>query len=150
MIENKPKGKVYGNRAYRLMQGLLNNLDSIYNLAKHFKWSHEEIMEQTALKVYNAEHHRLPAFERGQIYGYHQALRNQLWNQMFWLLSVDGKLLTSKEVDALTALENEGPHQPDYRSPWSRVNSDLSRHVWADDQGQSLRDKSFDRKFRSK
>lgn len=35
----------------------------------------------------------------------------------------------------------------DYRSPWARINGDLSRHVWKDAQGSPLRDKPFDRRF---
>jgi hypothetical protein len=73
-----------------------------------------------------------------------------------WVLSVDGKLMTSKQVDELTRTENDANRATpntfptkEYRSPWSRVDSEKSQHVWIGKDGAPMYDKPFSRRFQA-
>ena len=78
-------------------------------------------------------------------------MRDNLYrDHLLWVLSVDGKLMTSEEVDQKT-IEEKGTKMSEeefYRSPWSRINGDLCRHVWTYKDGQPMYDKPFDRRFK--
>ncbi len=112
----------------------------------------------------------MPAYVRGYLQAIVDTKRDEIYQRdMVWLLSCDGELLTSKEVDEKTRLEwkeqerkfsfREGAPErewmpADYKSPWSRINSDLSRHCWMSypnprtGERTILRDKPYDAKFR--
>lgn len=128
-------------------------LTDIFSIACHSKHTHEDMTEEIKSMILDhTDFTRLTQYERGYFHGFWQAKRDALWGKMWWLVSVDGELMTKIEVNALVAVEkDEGlDKEPEYRSPWHRVNSDLSRHVWPDDQGNPLRDKPFDRRFLEK
>lgn len=146
-MEKKPKGKVSGYRAYKLKGRLIEILNGIYETARHFHLTHDEIAKRVKEKILDSEDlARLPAWERGYINGYHECLRKSLYREIMWLLWCDNSLLTRSQVDALTEQEKATglDKEPGYRTPWARINSDLSRHVWVDSKGEPLRDKPFD------
>lgn len=185
----KPRKKsgISGNRAYKIQCKLVERVADIYSCARMFYYTHEQIREQVS-KMYDcSDWKRAPTYVNSYVQGYMQARRDDMWQHQFvWLLSCDGKLMTSKEVDVLTEKEKEdkcsafiamceesvrlyakvggscrhpptreeymrdfSKHQPsDYKSPWQRVNGELSRHVWKDSAGNPLRDKPCDEKFR--
>lgn len=135
-------------RAYKLQSKLRLRLLDIFSSARSFCSTSEEISERTR-KVFE-ENPKMPAYVRGYLQAIVDTKRDEIYQRdMVWLLSVDGNLLTSKEVDALG--EKEGSP---YKSPWSRINSDLSRHCWMSDpdprtgERTILRDKPYDAKFR--
>lgn len=148
----KPKGRVYGDAAAQRVRTFVSRLNDIYCSARNFKLTHEDIAERVQERVYeNPEFKRLGNYERGRIFGYHECLRDKLWLELAWLVSIDGQLMTKEEEKALYAQElAEGKdQQPGYRSPISRVDGELSRHVWVDKGGNPLRDCPFDRKFKT-
>ena len=138
--------KVYGDQAYKLKRKLISALCDVYARARHFRMTHDELSEGLRESVYEPAQ-RLGAAERAYIDGYAEAKRAEVWrSQVMWMLSVDGRLMTSKEVDALTREEATrfDPRDPAYKSPWSRVDNNKSCHVWVDMRtGEPLRDKPF-------
>lgn len=145
------KGKVSGTPAYNLARKLISRLSDTYGQARHFQFTHDEIVELVRDKVKNDQFARLPAYWQGYIEGMYECQRDRLFREcLMWMLSCDGRLMTSKEVDALTELEVQAKLHldPEYRSPWSRIDSGLSRHVWVDKEGNPLREKPFERKFK--
>lgn len=145
------KSGISSKRAYELQTALVSRVGDTFSYAVHFQLTYEQIGARLQEFVYNTpEWERLPIARRSYILGYCQAKRDDLYRHHFtWVLSCDGKLMTSKEVDALTAAEKAAGKDtsPDYRSPWSRIDSDQSRHVWVKD-GKPLLDKSIDARFR--
>lgn len=150
---NQPgKSKVSGSRAYGVAAALLRRLSDIYTRARCYHLTHEDIAELVRDEVKNDQFARLPAYWQGCIDGAWECRRNELRQyHLVWTLFCDGRLLTSEEVDALTAEERASglAQQPEYRSPWSRIDNNQSRHVWKDAKGQLLRDKPFDRRFKT-
>jgi hypothetical protein len=137
-------------RAYKLQSKLKLRLLDIFSSARSFCSTSEEISERTR-KVLE-ENPKMPAYVRGYLQAIVDTKRDEIFQRdLVWLLSCDGELLTSKEVDALG--EKEGSRNT-YKSPWSRINSDLSRHCWMSypdprtGERTILRDKPYDAKFR--
>lgn len=149
--DKRKRSGISGNRAYKLKSRLVSRIADIYANAVHFKLTHDEISQKVREIMNDVDYKRLPTHAKEYIQGYWQAKRDEVYRyHITWVLSLDGNLLTSKEVDSITMLEKSLnlSVSPDYKSPWSRINGDLSRHVWKDANGAPLRDKSFDVRFR--
>lgn len=152
MSKQVGSGPVSGRAAQSLAFKLLHRLVDVYSRAIHFKLTTSELDSLVIHEVTNSQYSRLPVYWRGYIDGQHALRWQQLWDQhAIWLLSIDGQLLTKQEEKELHQREiAEGKNQkPDYLSPISRVDAALCRHVWADEDGNPLKDRPFDLRFRS-
>jgi hypothetical protein len=133
------------NRAYNIQSELKNNINYIYSNAIHFKLTHDDIVDQIREKVYDiARAKKVPQYVISFLDGYWEAKREEVYrNHIVWVLSIDGMLMTSKEVDAWKA-SKDFSHDT---SPWSRIDTESCRHVWKDNDGHPMLDKPFDRRF---
>lgn len=176
------------DRAFSLQSELLRRAAAIHSQAISFKMASEDISREVRERLYNSsEWKRAPRWVHSYVEGYMQARRENIYrHHMMWMLWLDGRLLTSKEVGVITELENRTQfqdlvekceesvrlykkhggscrHPPTweefnsnvskffpstYKSPWSRIDGDKSRHVWTDEQGNPLPDRPYDRKWR--
>lgn len=146
MEKTKKRSGISADRAYRIKEKLRARIVDIYNTARVFHHTHEAILESMKRDVWDApELARAPSWVRSMLHETQRCLGDENWRLLTWMLSVDGALLTSKEVDALTAKEKaEGLDKAkDYRSPWSRVDSERSRHVWTGKDGSPIRDRPY-------
>jgi hypothetical protein len=161
-------------QSYNLMRKMVGRVQSIYASAFAYKLTYIEISERLNSNVLQSgEYKRLPAWAKSHISGYCEAKREDTEKyHLVWLNSLDGEFYTKEMVDNLTTLEIDrlyrdlkskcdlsGPTfeefrqnisrfmPSDYKSPWMRVNSEFSRHVWKDAHGNILSDKPYDRKF---
>ena len=137
------------DRALAIKSILASYLKDVYSSAIHFKMPHEKLLERKQLFVLNDPLYRkAPRWVHAYLNGMEDIMRDNIYRyHLVWLMSVDGKLLTRKEMDELYKQEKAiaDKHKPndDYKSPWARVNSELSNHYWKDDNGNPLRDKPF-------
>ena len=155
---NRKRSGISSDRAYRIQRKMISKVADIYSTHVHFHTTYEDCSEALRVSVLSsAELALCPERVRAYIDGYCEAMRDQVWRRnVMWVLSCDGKLMTSKEVDELTRVEeaansatpNTFPTK-EYRSPWSRIDSDLSRHVWKSAEGLPMYDKPFTRKFQA-
>lgn len=147
-------------RAYKLQEKLTARIKDLMSQARHFHLTNEDIIDNMVQVRIHPDYHRAPRYVHAYCEGVYRTLREDIYNnRLMWVLSLDGKLVSSKEVDDLTLWEKE--HFPiaskscnvfpngssGYKSPWSRINNDLSRHVWKDVEGKPLLDKPFDARF---
>lgn len=142
---------VSGERACKIQSDLKDKVREVFMSARYLFLSGETIQRQLNHRVYESdEWSRVPGYVQSYIHGYIDACRDGQQRDLVWVKMVDGKLLTSYEVDALTAKEKEEKKDltPDYLSPWQRVDTDLCRFVWKDEAGKPLLNKPFDQKFR--
>ena len=160
MSDNKRKRSgISSDRAYRIQRAMISRVSDIYSSHVHFHTTYEDVAEELRSTVHNSQELALcPERVRAYIDGYCEALRNNIWNtKVMWVLSVDGKLMTSKQVDELTrtaraendanrATPNTFPTK-EYRSPWSRVDVEKSQHVWIGKDGAPMYDKPFSHRF---
>lgn len=140
-------GGISGERAFRIQQRAVSRLADSYSLAWHFKSTWKELTDRNRAITQSPDVLRCPARVRSYLSGYEEARRADIYcNKLVWMLSCDNRLLTSKQVDALTAHEKaQGLDKaPDYKSPWSRIDTDRSVHVWKDTiTGEPLRDRPY-------
>lgn len=146
MTDTRKRSGLSSDRAFKLQRKLESRLTHIISNAAHFKRPFDEISEKVHAEVFNqADFNRLPAYSKGYIKGIYDATKANLWTKTAWVLSIDGKLLTSKDVEELyqqeKAIPGNNSTNPEYRSPWARVDQDLSRHVWMDEKGNPLLDR---------
>jgi hypothetical protein len=139
------------DRALRLREKLKLRAGDIFSRAIMFKWSHEDIQEETIKLHASNEWKRSPGWVQSYLRGYIDARRDNIYrDNLMWVLSLDDKLVTSREVDTATKDEQElGITKcTSYRTPWQRVDGEKSRHVWKDSEGQPMLDKPYDAKWR--
>lgn len=146
--ENKTKSssRLSGQRAYKLMHVLRRRINDVFNTAIQLHQTHEHIGDRIKNQLHDSpEFARLPNTCKEYLFGYLHAKHDNVWHLCIWMKSIDGKLLTTREVDELSRVEkSEGlDKDPEYKSPWHRVDSDLSCFVWKDEQGKPLPDKPF-------
>lgn len=142
---------VSGERACKLQSDLKEKVREVFMAARYLYPTGETVQRQLNSRVYESdEWSRVPGYVQSYIHGYIDACRDGQQRDLVWVKMVDGKLLTSVEVDDLTDSEKqEGKHlSPDYLSPWQRVDTDLCRFVWKGDTGKPILNKPFDQKFR--
>ncbi len=144
---------ISADRAYKIRSRLKSRLADIISSGVSFHSTIDTITDNVRKMVWeDKDLKRCPERVRSYLRGYYDAKWDEMWNKHFvWLLWCDGQLMTNKEVDALTDKERrEGanPRDPNYKSPWSRIDSDKSRHVWKGKDGEPLRDKPIDQKWR--
>lgn len=162
---NVRKRNISGDRAFNASRHYIRVLGEIYNSAIMLKLTQEWIRDRVRERVTDtSDYRRLPLHYRYYVDGYHEARRGEIERiHLVWIKWVDGKLMTSDEVQALADEEDlefrvvrgvryriGAPDVPvtDYRSPWARVDMAKSRHVWKDDTGNAMKDKPFEAKFR--
>lgn len=151
-IPKPRKSHISGTRAYDLQRKWISHIRLIYSEAIHFRLTRDDISDRIVSGVMNTpEWERVAKHIQQYVQGYWEAKRESLFQEhIIWALSVDGKLMLNKEVDLLTEEESLNPVlflSPGYRSPWARVDSDMSRHVWKGMNGKPLFNKPFDRRF---
>lgn len=158
-------------RASRIQDVLKSRLLDIFSKAKHFKFTDDELRNAVINDVLHSHEGKLaPRYVLAYLHGVWDCLRDDVWyRHLAWMLYLDGKLMTNKEVDEVTRQEKEELHRDyavannieirsseresnyipaDYKSPWSRIDSDKSRHVWLDENKKPMLDKPFQAKFR--
>jgi hypothetical protein len=149
----KPKG-ISGERAHRLQRKFISRIDDIYHGSINCKLTYDEIREKIEKEVTGtSEWERVPEYVRAYINGYCEARLNELHQyHLVWVLSCDGLLMTSNEVNALTKSEEDIGINivPNYSSPWNRIDSQKSRYIWKDANGLMLLEKPFSRRFLTK
>lgn len=148
MSEKKKRSGMHGSTAYNWQVKLLSRVQDIYSTAMLFHQTHEHILKRLKEEVY--EHpawSKVPAYVQTYIAGWIKCKADSIYaHHLDWCLSVDGKLLTRKEVDALTNKESQDwalSEESSYRSPRARCDTELSRHVWVDKQGNVLKDRPY-------
>lgn len=138
------------DRALRVRDHLAVRLQDVYSTAINLKMTHDQLLQRRTIYFFNDPlYKKVPRWVHSYLEGMEKVLNNHLWHHnLVWLMSVDGKLMTGKEIDKLTKQEEakyslSNKLSNDYKSPWSRVDGDLSYHCWKDDNGKPLRDKTF-------
>lgn len=135
------------DRSLRIRETLSTCVFNVYSTAIRCHHTHDQLLNaRTELVFKHSDYKKAPNWVRSYLQGMEKVLMANIWNQhLVWMLSVDGELLTSKEVSLLTEKEKgmSLSKEPGYRDPWMRVDGDLSRHCWKDRQGNILRDKPF-------
>lgn len=168
-VQVRKRSGISGDRAYRIQVKLRQRLlDTISNCI-HFHTTAEYLSAQVGAVFGNPDLKRAPRYVSSYLRGVWDTKREDIQqHHLVWLLYCDGSLLTSEQVDELTLKEHTAMWTAfcttwrkiptlqefiakllpsDYKSPWSRINSELSRHVWKDAQGNPLVDKPYDSRF---
>ena len=134
------------SQSLKLKMILAEQLHEVFSRAIREHHTHEYIMEHVLIVLANK---KLPRHAKEYLQGICDTMRWTIYSHhLIWLKMLDGELRTTEEVEALTIRESVAAYTVGYRSPWARVDSDQSRHVWKDEHGQPLRDKPYDAKFR--
>jgi hypothetical protein len=139
------------DRAEKLRGELRSAIANAFSLAQHFKLTADATRDTIGAAIKHASSRGAPAWVIAYARGYWDARRDEQYLHHFaWVMWCDDKLMTRDEIDALTRIEHEAglDERHDYRSPWSRIDSDKSRHVWTDDEGNPLRDKPVDERWK--
>lgn len=157
------KSRISGDRAFRIRQQYKDRISSIFGSIITFRQTLNDLTESMRKSVWEVEEvKRCPETVRAYLHGYFDARWDNLWRYHFaWLLWCDDKLMTKEEVDQLTRQEDEDLYRQfsltqgeknyrpkDYRPPWSRIDSDKSRHVWKDRDGTPIPTFPVDAKWR--
>lgn len=139
------------DRALRIQTKAREKISYFLLNARTFYYTWEWITAQMTELMSSPDLQKAPVRVRSYLRGWYEARRDSLYQHTTWMLWCDGRLMTSKEVDQLTAKEKlEGQDKsPTYVSPWQRIQSDKSRHVWLDTHGQPLPDKPIDARWRT-
>lgn len=162
---NVSKRNLTGDRAFKASRYYIGVIGEIYSGATMMKLTQEWIRDRMKERVYDTEdYRRLTLHYRYYVDGYHEGRKGEIERcHLVWIHYVDGKLLTSDEVQALSNEEAKefrvdrgvryrigNPFLPvtDYKSPFARADHALSRHVWKDERGNPMKDKPFEVKFR--
>jgi hypothetical protein len=162
MDKPKKRSGITAKRAFNLQCKLVERADDLYSRAYWYCSTHEQIVESEQRKLWHSkEWARVPSYVHSYVEGYVAAKREELYrHHLYWMVWLDGKLVTSKEVDERTKEEHklildrcnadcqDYAEPAGYRSPWSRIDSEQSRHVWVDNAGNPLPDKPFDGKWK--
>jgi hypothetical protein len=104
----KPKKKsgISSKRARSIQCQLVERIANIYSSARIFHSTHEQMLESLNERVYNTkEWKKAPVRVSAYVNGYQAAKREEMWCSFAWLMWLDGKLCTSKEIDAITEQE---------------------------------------------
>lgn len=69
------------------------HIRDVFRRAKHFCWSSKELNEAYAKEILkSAVHARLPRYSKSFLQGYNEALRDEYWNNVKWVLPYGGGL----------------------------------------------------------
>lgn len=136
------------DRSFRIQETLKERLTEVFFIATTIYWTHEHITEECVKRVWNSEElRRAPNYVRSYLQGYADAKRAEHIKKLVWMKSVDGMLLTTSDVNALTQWESLSWDKLEL-TPWQRVDESLSRHVYVSCQGEGiLVNKPYDQKF---
>src|SRR5437016_5375934 len=107
MTAKRKRSGISVDRAFRIQSLLKERLESIYREAVHFKLTHEEITDCVNARVFHSvELKRAPYYVSAYLRGYWDAKWNDIYQHLVWVLSLDGELLISKDVDMHTQSED--------------------------------------------
>ena len=152
-MATRKRSGISGDRAYRIQKKYAEKIKDIYSRAVSYKSPHETTSELLSSEVWRSpELKKAPSYVRSYLQGMNDCKFDEIYrHHLAWMLSLDGKLMTRKQVDEQAALEKEMAldRNPSYRSPWQRIDSDSSRHVWLDSKGNPLPDKPYDARHTS-
>lgn len=134
-IKQRKRSGISADRAYKLQRRLIARVNDIYSNTLYLKKTHEYILERMKNEVWESpELKKCPTHVSAYVSGYCEAIRaNMLKNEFTWMRCLDGRLVSSKEVDIITAQEqsdNGLSLSMGYKSPWQRIDSDHSCHVY--------------------
>jgi hypothetical protein len=151
-----PKRKRSGisfDRAYKIRIRLQQRVDTIMSCARAYRMTHEAITDKWVKDIRDSqEWKRSPEWVKSYIEGYWTAQKDTIYRyHLVWLLWLDGGLTSRHVVDTLTEVEKATgkDKEPNYRSPWARIDNDRSRHVWLDAQGNARADSPYDAKWKN-
>ncbi len=140
-------GGISGERAFRIQERAVSLLGDSFSQAWACKSTWKDLTDRNRAIYQSPEVLKAPERVRSYLRGYEKARHDDIYRtKLIWLLWCDDRLLTSTEVDALTEYEKARglPTLPNYKSPWSRIDSDKSRHVWKDTKtGKPLPDRPY-------
>ncbi len=146
-MTTKKRSGLSHDRAFQLQTELKSRLLDIISESICFSSPHGTICDKVHERVFaEAERRRAPARVLAYLRGVYDTRLDDLYRyHLVWVMWVDGSLLTSAEMRALSDLELklDTSKSPDYRSPWARCDSDKSVHVWKNSKGEILRDRPF-------
>lgn len=161
-IVARKRSGMTGARTFRLQAKLKVRVQEILSTTVALKLTWDDQYDRLNKEVFHTpEWKKVPQYVRSYIDGYIDCWRAQMYrDHIKWMLSLDGLLLTNTDIDAITRQEvRDGGMwesttrwiditSKDYRSPWSRIDGDKSRHVWLDKPGGlPLSRKPLDRKW---
>src|SRR6478736_186065 len=131
--------RVSSDRAAKLQRQWCDAVSAIYRDAAAMHLTHAEVLSRFTERVTDMpEWRRVPRYVQTYVLGYRDACMQAMWRSVVWMKSVDGKLLSTEEVDALSASETgDGP------SPWQRCDTEASCFVWRGADGQPIRDRRW-------
>lgn len=132
------------DRTVRLKTYFKSVIADLFSSAIVFKISHADILLMRDNRLFkDANYNRLPLWAKSYLMGIFDAKMDDVWlNHLEWRLSIDGKLLTSKEVSKLSEKEAQeqllaykkanGGNLPSHLivSTYKRIDSEKSCHVW--------------------
>src|SRR5271167_4030125 len=106
-VDKRKRSGISGDRAYRIKQKLVQRLKDIVSNGMHFKLTHDEVCEQVRERVMgDSDWQKAPAYVHTYIQGVWDTKRDEMYRyHITWVLSLDGKLVSSEEVDELTKKE---------------------------------------------
>lgn len=141
------------DRAIRLQSEFLQSAQDVMSNCIYFKLTHDDILEHLNARIFSRpEWKKVPAYVQAYINGWLRCKYDSIYLQhLIWMKSVDGNLLTTKEMYELCNKESipfEVANSAEgYKTPWARCDTDLCRHVWKDENGNPLVNKPYDRRF---
>lgn len=135
------------DRAYKLQCDMKSRLLDIIGMAISCKMTHSDICDRVRKDVMSEAARRgAPQHVISYIRGIYDTRMDDMYRyHIVWTMYVDGKLRTSQEVRAMCDREAKLKKSKslDYKSPYARVDSDKSVHVWTDSKGTVLYDRPF-------
>lgn len=133
-------------RAAKLQEKLCGRIRDIVASAISFRYTRTQMFDMAQSVVLNTCELNLAPVE---VYAevrrlWSELLRDVDKNRVMWLVSIDGKLMTSEEVGVLTQAERKMVSLPvGYRNPNDRIDHSKGAFVWLDGRGKPMRDKLY-------
>jgi hypothetical protein len=140
------------DRALTIQHKMQVRVADIYEAAIVMYMTSEQISERVREVFADKTYDKAPTWVISYVQGYSAARKDAIYRyHLVWVMWLDGRLCTRGEVDQATEEELEAgeDRSPHYRSPWQRIESDKSRHVWKDKNDQPLYDMPYDGKWRN-
>jgi hypothetical protein len=90
----------YQTTEYNRAERVLARLRDIYSSARHFHFTHEQLMAALDRDIYKTrDWEKLTPYYRGMYAGMSRALRDRMWQcDLVWLLYFEGRLVKSEDV----------------------------------------------------
>jgi hypothetical protein len=124
---------------YKATERAKARMAEVFTMVETLYLTHDELTR----RLLAIDISKLPKHAHEYLRGYCDARREAHQRMITWVKWLDGRLVTSDAINILTQLEAKKKQPATYRSPWQRVNGDLSRHVWIGRDGQPLLSKPY-------